>query len=146
MGRAQNAVVGVPVPADPTVYVERVPSHTSCAWQAAGLPAFLDAVEQSTADPEPVVTVDTTTVGGRRQRSVAAVPTEDASYVRLDPSPPWRLAWERRTTPVVTLDGAVTVDLCRRLHRATTADTAWPDDAVDRLADLLAGPADDTPS
>ncbi len=143
---APNDAVGVPVPAEPTVYVERVPSHTSCAWQAAGLPAFLDAVEQSTADPEPVVTVDTTTVGGRQERPVAAVPVEDASYVRFDPSPPWRFAWERRTTPVVTLDGSVTGDLCRRLHRATTADTAWPDDAVARLADLLAGPADDTPS
>jgi len=137
--------VGVPVPAEPTVYVERVPSHTSCAWQAAGLPAFLDAVEQSGPDSSPVVTVDTASVGGRQQLPVGAVPADDTSYVRFDPALPWRLAWERRTTPVVTLDGAVGVDLCRRLHRATTDATAWSDDARDRLADLLAGPADDTP-
>jgi len=138
--------VGVPLPVAPTVYVERVPSHTSCAWQAGGLSQFLDAVEQAadsleqtTDTTNPLVTVDTTTVAGRREVPASAAESDDTSYVRFDPSAPWRLAWERRTTPVVTLDGSVTVDDCRRIHCATTDCTEWPDDAVARLADLLDG-------
>ncbi len=144
--------MGVPLSVAPTVYVERVPSHTSCAWQAEGLSQFRHAVEQAaesleqtTDTTDPLVTVDTTSVAGRRQIPVSETETDDTSYVRFDPSAPWRLAWERRTNPVVTLDGAVTVDLCRRLHRATTDSTGWPDGATDRLAELLADPADDTP-
>ena len=137
--------VGVPVPVEPTVYVERVSNHTSCAWQAAGLACLLRVVERQADASDPVITVDTTSAAGRQRVPVSTVEHDDTNYVRFDPSAPWRLAWERRTTPVVTLDGTVSVDLCRQLHRATTDCTKWSDDAVDQLGDLLAASTDDTP-
>lgn len=134
---ASPTSVGVPVPAAPTVYVERHASHTSCAWEAAGLDRFLAAVaDAALATTDPLVTVDARSVAGRERRPVSAVDAADTTYVRFE-TDDWRLAWERRTTPVVTLDGAVTPARCRRRHRATTADPAWPPAARERLADCL---------
>ncbi|MEZ3145660.1 hypothetical protein [Halobaculum sp. MBLA0143] len=129
--------MGVSIPAEPTVYVERHASGASCAWEAAGLEQFLTAVGDAAGAADPTVTVDARSVAGRQPLPVSAVDPADTTYVRFEPPAGWRLAWERRTTPVVTLDGTVSPKRCRRLHRATTADAAWPPTAQTRLVELL---------
>ncbi|MEZ3145523.1 hypothetical protein [Halobaculum sp. MBLA0143] len=121
------------------MYVERHADYTSYAWEAGGLGRFLTAVVNAGAETDdPTVAVDTRSVAGRQSRPVSAVDvTPDVTYVRFESVDDWRLAWERRTTPVVTLDGAVSPAHCRRLHRATTEDAAWPSAAWDRLVELL---------
>lgn len=133
--------MGVLIPVEPTVYVERVPSHTSCAWKAGSLDRVADWIARESDERDPLVAFDAASVAGRQRASVSTLAaTDGVQYVRFDSPAGWRVTWERRTTPVVTIDGAVTPDRCRRLHRATTDCTEWPVDATTRLADLLDEP------
>ncbi len=132
----RRTAVSTRIPVTPPVHVERVPSHTSCTWKANGLSAFLDAVAAEAT--QPTLLVDSRRTAGRQRRLLADIdPTTAITYVRYDTPDSWRVAWHRRTTPVVSLDGSLTPQQCRRLHRATTDCTHWPSDSFATLAELL---------
>ncbi|MFB6193506.1 MAG: hypothetical protein ABEI75_00440, partial [Halobaculum sp.] len=120
-----------------TVYVERTGNYVSCTWQAEGLRRFSAWVENATEADDPTVLIDTTAEGGRQRVPVSTLTTEQARYVRFDPDTAWRVSWERRTTPTVSLDGTLRPARCRRLHCATTDCDGWPSAARRTLARLV---------
>ncbi len=128
------------IPVDPPVHVETFPSHHSLTWRAGPLADFLTAVTAEPAVEEGHrLLVDATGAAGRRRLSPRDVDTSTGAttYVRAEPSAPWTAAWERRTTPVVSLTGAPAVDLTARLHLATTDCDRWERRARERLRSLL---------
>ncbi|MEZ3118115.1 hypothetical protein RYH80_19550 [Halobaculum sp. MBLA0147] len=130
--------MGVPLPVEPTVYVERVSNHVSCAWTADSMEQFVDAVVAETEVADPFFLVAAKSTAGRHRRRRSELDgVEGVTYLRCESSDPWRAACERRTAPVITLDSFDSPARCRRLHCATTARSEWPDEAVARLGDLL---------
>lgn len=128
----------VTVPVDPPVRVERYGSHLSVAWRAGDLDRFL-AVALEVVGATATAVVDERGVAGRQERPVESVAaTDDVRYVRVDsgPSVP-TVAWERRTTPVVTLTGTPTAVTCRDLHLATTDCAGWEQAALWRAREVL---------
>lgn len=119
------------VPVDPPVHVEQFVDRCSLTWRAGPLAPFLAALGElaSVSGTSPVV-VDATDAAGRRRHSLSTVAaTGTERYVRVDPPGPWSVAWERRTSPVVSVGGTPDPAVCRRLHRETTDAGAWSDDA-----------------
>jgi hypothetical protein len=128
------------VPVDPPVHVETFPSHHGLTWRAGPLADFLTAVtaEPAVEDGHRLL-VDATAAAGRRRLAPHEVDTSTGAttYVRADPSAPWTAAWERRTTPVVSLTGAPAAGLTARLHLATTDCDRWATGARELLCRLL---------
>lgn len=128
------------LPVDPSVYVERYPSHASVSWQAGSLDQFLAAIEDAGAIPEnPALVVDATNAAGQRRCSPRDIDTATGAttYVRADAQGPWTVSWERRTTPVVTITGTPTPRTCRRFHVATTECDRWPHSRLGTLSRML---------
>jgi len=126
------------LPVTPTVHVESFASHDTLTWQGDSLAAFLGALDEVPAvDPDAPAEVDATDAAGRERRSLGAVtPRGAVRYVRVEPTAPWTAAWERRTTPTVSVSGAPPAAVCRTLHLGTTDCAGWPPAAADAMASL----------
>lgn len=127
-------------PVSPPIYVERYASHVSLSWQAGDLDRFLGTVTDLDSVPaDPAFVVDATNAAGQRRIPLSDIDTTTraTTYVRVDPDTPWTVAWERRTTPVVSLSGAPTALACRRLHHGTTDCEQWPAGQLQTLSRLL---------
>jgi|APHM01.1.fsa_nt_gi hypothetical protein len=125
---------------DPPVHVESYPSHTSLSWTAGGIDQFVAALRASEAVPaETTPIVDATTAAGQRRLRLHAIDTTSGAtkYVRVEPSAPWTLSWERRTEPVVSLTGSPSPATCRTFHVATTACVEWTPLQRETLSRLL---------
>lgn len=127
------------VPVGPPVHVEWFPTHATVTWKAGQLAQFLRAVgDLDTVTPETATVVDDSSTAGRERRRVAELAaSETVCYLRVEPDRPWRLSWERRTWPVVSVSGSPSVSLCRRVHLETTDCEGWSDEASNSLARLL---------
>lgn len=127
------------VPVEPPVHVESFPTHCTLTWKAEPLAQFLAAVEGlSEITPTTAVRLNDTSTAGRRVVSLSSVePAETVRYLRVEPDAAWTLSWDRRTWPVVSLSGTVSVDRCRRMHLATTDCEEWADEAVETLRRAL---------
>jgi hypothetical protein len=125
------------VPVDPPVHVERYASHVSLSWTAGGVERFLGTVRDVSVDAPAVV--DATNTAGRRQVELTDIDTTTGAttYVRAEPERPWTVAWERRSTPVVTLTGTPEAAITRRIHTGTTGCAGWSRSQQARLARLL---------
>lgn len=129
---------------DPSVHVESYRSHVSLSWTALGLERFVAALRTAEAVPSTAtLTVDATDTAGRYRTTPNEIETtaETIKYVRVDPSPPWTLSWERRTDPVVSLAGSPSAPTCRSFHTATTLCNKWSSTYRNALARALS--ADD---
>ena len=125
---------------DPPVHVETYRSHVSLSWTALGLERFVAALQMAEAVPTTaILTVDATDTAGRYRSTPDEIETttDIIKYVRVDPSPPWTLSWERRTDPVVSLAGSPSVPTCRSFHTATTSCNEWSSTHRDALARTL---------
>ncbi len=125
---------------DPPVHVETYRSHVSLSWTALGLERFVAALRTAEAVPTTAtLTVDATDAAGRYRTTPDEIETtaDTIKYVRVDPSPPWTLSWERRTDPVVSLAGSPSVPTCRSFHTATTSCNEWSSTHCDALARAL---------
>lgn len=120
------------MPVDPPVHVETFASHHSLTWTADGLSRFLRAIEDDPDVPSgTTAALDATDVAGRKRLSVEeVVPDPDVRYLRIEPPTEWTLAWERRTTPVVSLTGTPSASTSRRLHCGTTDCERWDEAAL----------------
>lgn len=125
------------VTVDPAVHIERYASHVSLSWTAGSVGRFVETVRSVSADAPAVV--DATNAAGRRQVELTDIDTTTGAttYVRAEPERPWTVAWERRSTPVVTLTGTPTVTTTRRVHTGTTDCEGWSRSRRARLARLL---------
>ncbi len=128
------------LPVEPPVHVETVVDHRSLTWTAGGLDRFLAAVRADDAvAADAPARVDARDVAGRGRRPLSAVAARPAiTYVRVEATADWTVAWERRTEPTVSLSGAPSPATCRRLHVATTNCPGWID-ADERLLERLVG-------
>lgn len=125
------------IPTEPPVHVSEYPTHTSATWAAPCTAAsFLAACEAiGGVGPTSDAVVDLPGTAGRERRPLRTVDPAAVSYVRVEPAAPeWRAAWEDRSTPVVSIDGAFPPETCRKLHVATTACRSWPSTATDCAA------------
>ena len=127
---------GKTIPVEPAVHVECFAQHYSLTWKADELSAFVEAVRGLDSVPaEATVVVDATDVAGRQQRRLSSLDSrrDTVTYVRVEPSAPWRLSWEQRTWPVISLSGTPTPALCQSVHVATTDCRAWDATALDAV-------------
>ena len=125
---------------DPPVHVESYRSHLSLSWTALGVERFVAALQTAeTVPPTATLTVDATDTAGRYRTTPDEIQTtaDTITYVRVDPSPPWTLSWERRTDPVVSLAGSPSAPTCRSFHTATTSCNEWGSAHRDALARAL---------
>jgi hypothetical protein len=124
---------------EPPVHVETFPTHDTLTWKACPLAGFVGHVmDIDGISPTASTVVDDTSTAGRERCRVADLEaSETVRYLRVEPDAPWRLSWERRTWPVVSVSGTPPPTLCRRLHQRTTDCDGWPDDAVRTLARVL---------
>ena len=109
----------------PPVNIETFASHVTLTWTSLGLSQFVDIadrVDVVPADSTPIV--DATNAAGRRRLPLTEIDTTTAAtkYVRFEPDCPWTLAWERRTTPVVSLCGSPSPTVCQQAHIITTTE------------------------
>jgi hypothetical protein len=128
------------IPVKPPVHVEAFATHCTMTWKAGPLAGFLTAVRNTDEiSPTASVVVDDTSVGGRERCDVTEIDaTKTVRYLRVDPDGPWTLSWERRTWPVVSVSGTPTADLCRRVHLRTTDCEGWSENAIERVARVIA--------
>lgn len=130
------------VPVDPPVYVESFATPYTLTWTASSLSAFVAAIRGFDAVPDDAtVVVDSTTVAGREDRPVGALdsPQKEATiFVGVESDAPWKLSWERRSVPVVSISGTPPLAVVRRAHLETTDCEEWPADATAVLRDLTA--------
>jgi hypothetical protein len=126
------------VPVDPAVHVEQYPTHGSFTWRVPDLARTLDAVHAvDGVSARTSAVVDATNAAGRRQVPLSAVdPGPATTYVRVEPSAPWTVAWERRSSSVCILTGTPPASTVRALHRAT-GGTGWDADAAALVARAL---------
>ena len=125
---------------EPPVHVESFATHYTLTWTAGSLAQFLDALRQCESVPSSATAVvDATDTAGRQRRPVRELAAEPSvRYVRVEPRSAWRVSWERRTDPTVSVSGTPPPAVCRDLHQRTTACEAWPPTAVEELDALAA--------
>ena len=132
-------MAGDHIPVEPRVHVERYPTHLTLSWQAGPLAAFVAALAATDDIPgtAPVV-VDEGSAAERQQVRVTDLDARPAvQYLRVEPRAGWRVSWERRTRPVVSVSGNPPPAPCRRLHERTTDCEGWSPDARRMLDRVL---------
>lgn len=127
------------LPTDPTIHVEPFATHYTLTWKCKSLSQFINAAQNvdfillNTA-----AAIDRTDMAGRKYQDVRDL-SDDTSirYIRIEPQAEWSVSWERRTSPTVSMTGTPEMEVCRELHRYTTACDKWPSEAVDKLQAVI---------
>jgi hypothetical protein len=102
------------------------------------LSEFLTVVRRlDTVAPGTPAVVDDEAIAGRQQQEFAAVsPKESLKYIKLTPAADWRVSWERRTWPIVSVSGTPSSELCRQLHVETTGCDGWSEGNISQFHEL----------
>lgn len=126
-----------PVPVDPPVHVEQYVGHASLSWTAGGVERLVETAKGTSVEAPAVV--DATNTAGRRRVELTDIDTTTGAttYVRVEPERPWTVAWERRSTPVVTLTGTPEATTVHRFHVGTTDCEEWGQSNRAQLTRLL---------
>jgi len=127
------------IPVDPLIHVETSATHQTLTWKAGSRSQFVEEVRAlDPVSPSASVVVDDAAVAGRRHRPLSEIDRESdtATYLRIEPDAPWTISWEQRTQPTVSVSGAPSETLCRRVHRRTTDCSNWSAEAIATLRRL----------